>query len=168
MCTLCNLGLVMSRGLGKTQRLLLGLILDHGRPMTFDQLRAAVKAAYTDGVSDPERRSTLEWWVQRPVFERSLRRALHSMLEWWVIALGDGGRADPYRYYIHPVQIYIERDPALKQALQAALDADPGDPGAREANRREEAKFMKCLANATASLEEMKAQKAAEAQGPET
>jgi hypothetical protein len=150
----------MSLGLGKTQRLLLHLILDHGRPMTFEDIRSAVKAAYTANQSDPERRSTLAWWVRRPVFERSLRRALHSMLGSWLIALGEGGRAEPHRYFFHPIQIYLEGDQALKQTLQAALDADPG---AREAIRRD----MAWIAKIPAALAELEAQKAA-AQRPET
>jgi hypothetical protein len=145
----------MSRGPGKLQRQLLGLILEHGRPMTFEDIRTAIRADITAAEPDAERRSTLEWWVQRPVFERSLRRALHSMVvnHIWLIALGDGGRAEPHRYFIHPARIYIERDQALKQALQAALDADP-DPGAKEAQRREEAKFIRGFERAQAALRE--------------
>jgi hypothetical protein len=154
--------MIMSRGLGTMQRLLLGLILDHGRPMTFDQLRAAVKADYTADQPDPDRRSALEYWVRRPVFERSMRRAIHSLLGWWLIALGDGGRAEPHRYFFHPTRIDMEGDQTLKAALQAALDADP-DPGAKEAMRREGAKFMKGLARGLAELEQMSTD---DAEGP--
>jgi hypothetical protein len=143
----------MSLGLGRMQRMLIDLIREHGRPMTFAEIGAAVKGAVTAGEPDPERRSTLEWWVCRPAFQRSLRRALHSLLDCWLIALGEGGRAEPHRYFIHPMTIYMEEDPALKQALQAALDADPG---AREATRRDEAKMMDILAKMPAALEELR------------
>jgi len=74
----------MSRGLGKMQRMLLGLIREFGEPMTFDQMRLAM------GLTDK-----LEAW---PSLKRSMHRALRSMVGGELIVLGDGGRADPYRY----------------------------------------------------------------------
>jgi len=115
----------MSRGLGKMQRMLLGLIREFGEPMTFDQMRLAM------GLTDK-----LEAW---PSLKRSMHRALHSMVvSGELIALGDGGRADPYRYFFHPVILYLMKD----QALQEAFDADPG---AKEAVRRNTAKLAKAL-----------------------
>ena len=115
----------MSRGLGKMQRMLLGLIREFGEPMTFDQMRLAM------GLTDK-----LEAW---PSLKRSMHRALHSMVvSGELIALGDGGRADPYRYFFHPVILYLMKD----QALQEAFDADPG---AKEAVRRNTTKLAKAL-----------------------
>jgi len=115
----------MSRGLGKMQRMLLGLIREFGEPMTFDQMRLAM------GLTDK-----LEAW---PSLKRSMHRALHSMVvSGELIALGDGGRADPYRYFFHPVILYLMKD----QALQEAFDADPG---AKEAVRRDTTKLAKAL-----------------------
>jgi hypothetical protein len=116
----------MSRGLGKVQRMLLGLIREFGEPMTFDQMRLAM------GLTDK-----LESW---PLLKRSLRRALHSMVvnSGELIALGNGGRADPYRYFFHPVTLYLMKD----QALQEAFDADPG---AKEAVRRDTTKLARAL-----------------------
>jgi hypothetical protein len=114
----------MSRGLGKMQRMLLGLIREFGEPMTFDQMRLAM------GLTDK-----LEAW---PSLKRSMHRALRSMVGGELIVLGDGGRADPYRYFFHPVILYLMKD----QALQEAFDADPG---AKEAVRRDTTKLAKAL-----------------------
>src|SRR6516225_4710901 len=75
----------MSRGLGKVQRMLLGLIREFGEPMTFDQMLLAIGL-------QTKQRTKLE-----PSLKRSLRRALHSMLvnSSELIALGNGGRAEP-------------------------------------------------------------------------
>ena len=118
----------MSRGLGKVQRMLLGLIREFGAPMTFDQMLLAIGL-------QTKQRTKLE-----PSLKRSLRRALHSMLvnSSELIALGNGGRAEPYRYFFHPVTLYLMKD----QALQEAFDADPG---AKEAIRRDTAKLAKAL-----------------------
>ena len=118
----------MSRGLGKLQRMLLGLIREFGEPMTFDQVRLAIGL-------QTKQRTKLE-----PSLTRSLRRALHSMVvnSAELIALGNGGRAEPYRYFFHPVTLYLMKD----QALQEAFDADPG---AKEAVRRDTTKLAKAL-----------------------
>jgi hypothetical protein len=133
------------------QRILLCLILEHGRPMTFADIRAAVGPTHLS--------SLFERSLLYSSLDRSLRRALHGMLGSWLIALGDGGRADPYRYFFNPTM--IERDKALHQALQAALDADPG---AEEAERREVAKLRKGFA-AAADLAKMSSG-TADAEGP--
>ena len=43
-----------------------------------------------------------------------------------LVAIGDGGRADPYRYIIHPLVIGMMGDTPEAGALQQALLADPG------------------------------------------
>ncbi|MDA9405563.1 hypothetical protein XH80_01865 [Bradyrhizobium sp. CCBAU 45384] len=71
--------------------------------MTFDEMRGGEK--------------------QPAALERSARRALHGMVKAKaLIALGDGGRAEPHRYFIHPLLIGFWKD----ETLQAALKADPG------------------------------------------
>jgi hypothetical protein len=108
--------------------MLLGLIREFGEPMTFAEMLMAI------GLTDK-----LEAW---PSLKRSLRRALHSMVvNSELIALGDGGRADPYRYFFHPVTLYLMKD----QALQEALDADPG---AKEAIRKDTAKLSAKMSKA--------------------
>jgi hypothetical protein len=63
----------------------------------------------------------------RPSLVRSLRRALHRMAEGGgLMAIGDGGRADPYRYFIHPLVIGMMGKTSKADALRHALKADPG------------------------------------------
>ena len=65
-------------------------------------------------------------WVS-PSLERSLRRALYRMVRGGeLIAIGDGGRAEPYRYFIHPMIIGMMGKTPVADALYKALEADPG------------------------------------------
>jgi hypothetical protein len=69
---------------------------------------------------------------------------LHRMVsDEFLIAIGDGGRAEPYRYFIHPLQICLWGDKALLQVLDA-------DPGATEALRRCEARLLRRMSSAEA------------------
>jgi hypothetical protein len=104
--------------------MLLGLIREFGEPMTFNQMFLALGLTKLEGA-----------W---PSLKRSLRRALHSMVvnSGELIALGNGGRADPYRYFFHPVTLYLMKDQALQEAFEA-------DPGAAEAIRKD--KLAKAL-----------------------
>ncbi len=46
---------------------------------------------------------------------RSARRAIHKMVkDGTLIAIGSGGRGDPYRYAIHPFLKVVIEDPSLK------------------------------------------------------
>ena len=103
----------MSRGLGKLQRVLFATIQQHGKPMTFDDIRA-------EAIGGDDVKLTAS-------FERSIRRALHRMVtDGGLIAIGDGGRADPYRNFIHPLIIGMMGKTPEADALQQALEADPG------------------------------------------
>jgi hypothetical protein len=107
----------MSRGFGSWQRYLWSMIRRHGKPMTFDDIRAAI-----DRASGAPKGARL-----RPSVERSMRRALHRMVSnGGMIAIGDGGRAEPFRYFIHPILIGMMGDTPEASALRAALEADPG------------------------------------------
>ena len=102
----------MSRGPGRLQRALWQAIQQHGKPMAFAEIRAEVVEA---GI-----------WVS-PSLERSLRRALYRMVsDGELIALGSGGRADPHRYFIHPMIIGMMGKTPEADALFKALKADPG------------------------------------------
>jgi hypothetical protein len=113
--------------LGKMQNALMATIRQHGKPMTFAEMRAT--ASDQPGVK------------LRPSFERSVRRALHSLTtNNMLIAMGDGGPGDPLRYFLHPLLIGFLGDTPEAKALQAALEADSG---ANEAAGRFMAKHFK-------------------------
>jgi hypothetical protein len=103
----------MSRGLGRLQQVLWVTIRRHGKPLTFDYIRA--EAIGPDGGQ------------LSASFERSMRRALHRMVSTGgLVTIGDGGRADPYRYFINPLVIGMMGKTPEAAALQQALEADPG------------------------------------------
>jgi hypothetical protein len=110
----------MSRGLGKLQRYLLGLIRRHGKPLTFAEMLQRI------WIESHERGVPIETRI-RPSAEPSLRRALYSLTsDKILIAIGDGGRAEPHRYFIHPLSIGMMGETEEAQALKQALEADPG------------------------------------------
>ncbi len=83
--------------------------------MTFEEIRAARLVGAEPGVG------------LRPSPERSLRRALHGMASTGeLIAIGDGGRADPYHYFLHPLFIGMMGKTSEADALQHALEAELG------------------------------------------
>jgi len=105
----------MSRGPGKLQRALWELILEHGKPITFAEIRVGLLQEMGDD------------YRLRPSVVRSLRRALHRMAEdGELMAIDDGGRAEPYRYFIHPLIIGMMGKTPKTDALYQALKADPG------------------------------------------
>ena len=70
----------MSRGLGRLQWCLMDAIESHGKPMTFADIRIQAKKDLG-----------AEWWVTHPSFERSLRRALQTLVRSeMLITLGKG------------------------------------------------------------------------------
>src|SRR5258708_4275420 len=103
----------MSRGLGKLQRVLFLTIRRHGKPMTFEDMCA-------EAIGDDDVPLTAS-------FERSIRRALHRMVsDGMLIAIGGGGRADPYRYFFDPIGIVFMCGEPEAKTLWKALEADPG------------------------------------------
>jgi hypothetical protein len=103
----------MSRGPGMMQRYLFSTISIHGKPVTFGELRDIILKA--DGAPAGAE--------LRPPIERSLRRALHSLVsEEILIALGSGGRADPHRYSLNPIVVAMAGGDF--DAVIAALEAD--------------------------------------------
>lgn len=113
----------MSRGLGRLQVALLSIIRRHAKPMTFAAIQADIKQQIGAG---PEARL-------RPSFERSLRRALHGLVDHWhLITMGDGGPGDPLRYFIHPLAIGTMGDTPESQRLREAIEADPGAEAASD------------------------------------
>jgi hypothetical protein len=112
----------MSRGFGWLQRNLFTIIRQHGKPMTFEDIRAVIRQQFEmeDGTK------------LYPSFERSLRHALHGMVKGGgMIAIGGGGRADPFRYFMDPMIIAMVSKTAEEGG--AWLDALAADPGADRA-----------------------------------
>jgi hypothetical protein len=92
----------MSRGFGKVQTVLVGIIRHHKRPMTWAEMRGGLLSAS---------------------LERSARRALHGLVEnQMLITLSNGGPSDPYRYFLHPFFIGFLPDEQEARILLAALD----------------------------------------------
>jgi hypothetical protein len=92
------------------------------------------------------RASILKAWDNRfpslyPSLERSLRRALKKLADdEIVLAIGDGGRADPTRYCLHPVFRSAEPDGDPNAAF-AAVQAIPG--GADAIDKRFRRRFLR-------------------------
>ena len=108
----------MSRGYGILQRNLFQLITDARKPMTFGEIRTVVLQDL--GVNDPDRKL-------RPSFERSLRRSLKALADGGAImALGEGGRGDPKRYWLDPLMVAITGDKEAFHEAMTILEADPG------------------------------------------
>ena len=104
----------MSRGLGLMQRYLFSTISVHGKPVTFGVRDIILKA---DGAPAGAE--------LRPPIERSLRRALHSLVrDQMLIALGSGGRTDPHRYYLNPLLVAATGTKSDFDAAMAALEAE--------------------------------------------
>jgi hypothetical protein len=120
----------MSRGLGKMQKGLMAMIRQHGKPMTFEDMRANIRQGIGAKPDDAKLRVS---------FERSMRRALHRLTsDHLLLAMGDGGPGDPLRYFIHPLMIGMMGDTPEAGALSEALKADSGAEAAA-------AKFMATL-----------------------
>ena len=98
------------------------MIKRHGKPMTFEDIRAVIRKEFEveDGIK------------LYSSFERSLRRALHLMVsDGGLIAIGDGGRGDPFRYSIHPRIMRTMCD--TEEEFDALLEVLAADPGASKA-----------------------------------
>ena len=109
----------MSRGPGWLQRDLMFTIRSHGKPMTFEDIRSRVRQCI--GIEQGYR--------LRPSFERSARRALHSMVRDKVlIVLGAGGPGDLFRYFLHPLLIGFMADATEARALLRVLDVEADAP----------------------------------------
>lgn len=88
----------MSRGPGSLQRAIFGTIYEHGKPMTFAEIR---NIAFPEGTYAGDMARILG--PSNVGVVRSLRRAIQKMVEQEIlVAAGKGGRADPHRYSIHP------------------------------------------------------------------
>src|SRR5262245_55987941 len=91
----------MSRGPGQLQRAIFETMLEHGKPMTFAELR---NIAFPEGTYAGDMVRLLGASSASNVgVIRSMRRAIQRMVEQEVlIARGSGVPGDPHRYSIHP------------------------------------------------------------------
>jgi hypothetical protein len=107
----------MSRGEGKKERALLGMILHQGKPMTFgDMRRFAWQGRGGVANATPALPKSME---------RSMRRALHRLSKkGLLIALGNGEPTDPLRYFIAPVIIGMMGETRRGTMLRKALEAE--------------------------------------------
>jgi hypothetical protein len=96
----------MSRGHGWLQQALMTTFwIAGGKPMSFEDIRAQIRVARD---LKPDQKFSVS-------FERSLRRALQTMVrDMVVMAIGTGGPGDPYHYIIHPIVIGATGDKELK------------------------------------------------------
>ena len=105
----------MSRGLGRRQLALMHTIQAHRKPMTFENIRAELRAVW-------ELPADARF---RPAFERSLRRALHSLVrDSLLISIGGGGPGDPLRYLPHPMLVGASGDKATLDEYMRAVEAE--------------------------------------------
>jgi hypothetical protein len=107
----------MSRGNSKIQNTLFISFLKIGKPVTFDEL---CRMLISWGDKDP---NTVKF---KPSKIRSLRRSLQGLRrDELLITLGSGGRADPFRYFIHPMNA-IAMEPEKTEQIIGALEKAPG------------------------------------------
>ena len=104
----------MSRGFGRLQRELFATIRRHAKPMAFDEMRAAL---LQNAGEEPDA-------GLNPSFERSVRRALRRLIRDGVlVALGGGGRADPFRYFMSMTSIATVIASTSEEEANALMDA---------------------------------------------
>jgi hypothetical protein len=118
----------MSRGPGTVQRYLAELICGSDKPMTFADILAC---AYPEGSYEGDMAKELGQVNVGRV--RSLRRALKSLVDdEFLIAIGEGGRGDPKRFWINPMLIALSGSSSKEDfdRTAAILKAEPGGTAA--------------------------------------
>jgi hypothetical protein len=130
----------MSRGPGKMQRWLVLILIESGREtMTFAEIRASILKSWDN-----------KFPSLYPSLERSLRRALKKLADDEVVlAIGDGGRADPTRYCLHPVF----RGAELGEDFNAAFAAVQAMPGGTDALAKCIRRYRQGIERAQAELD---------------
>lgn len=96
----------MARGMGKIQRTVLAIIRHYRKPMAFAQIHSVILQSL-DAARDTQSVETVpDTQLMPKALQRSIRRALHQLTgSRALIAIGEGGMAEPYRYFIHPMLI---------------------------------------------------------------
>ena len=96
-----------------SQRWLLATIRRHGEPITFEELARTG----LDQAGEPQDAKP------RPSAVRSMRRALHSLVkDGFIAALGEGGRAEPHRYFPSPLLIGMSGGTDEYEAILTGMD----------------------------------------------
>jgi hypothetical protein len=95
------MGWLMSRGLGYVQQYLIRHLRHSKKPMTFADILAR---AFPEGSYEADMAKALGSGQVARI--RSLRRAMKSLVDDnMLIAIGEGGPADPKRYWLNPMMI---------------------------------------------------------------
>jgi hypothetical protein len=116
----------MSRGPGKLQRYLTDLVMGSDKPMTFADIQAIAfpKGSYEADMAKMFGGSSV------PVV-RSLRRALKGLVDdRTLIAIGEGGRSDPKRYWLNPMMVALFSGKEQYERVSATLKTEPGGEAA--------------------------------------
>jgi hypothetical protein len=117
--------------MGSLERLMFTNIRDSAEPMTFAVLMESILAS--EGYN-----GTFQMWREdHASLLRSIRRALRSLIDkGFIIALGRGGRRQPFRYFLNPElfkaagkKISDEMHAALELMLMAQVGHDMGHSG---------------------------------------
>jgi len=117
------------------QRYLFRLVRDSNKPMTFANILAR---AFPEGSYEADMVKALGPGNVARV--RSLRRAMKSLVDDnMLIAIGDGGPADPKRYWANPMMIAMTGNNDDFERVSAMLEAEPG--GTKAMNKAARAMF---------------------------
>jgi hypothetical protein len=111
----------MSRGHGATQRYLMELICASPDPLTFAQIMAIAFPA-----GSYERDIAKICGGSNVGQIRSMRRALRRLCDdSSIMIIGQGGRGDPYRYWLNPMMLAAFGNKSRYDEVCKRIDADP-------------------------------------------
>jgi hypothetical protein len=122
----------MSRGPGYMQQYLFRLLRHSDKPMTFVNIlaRAFPEGSYEAGMV----KALGPGNVARV---RSLRRAMKGLVDDnAVIAIGEGGPADPKRYWVNPMMVVMSGNKDDFDKATAMLEREPGGVAAMNKTAR--------------------------------
>ena len=127
----------MSRGWGKVQEYLFGVVAQAKKPMTFEEIWTV---AFPEGSFESDLARVLG--RGKVGMARSLRRALRRLVdEGDLIAIGAEGRGDLFRYSLNPMMAALCWSKDQYETLAKRVAAEPGGEDAM--NKAAKALFSK-------------------------
>ena len=112
----------MSRGPGYVQRYLTDLVLGSDKPMTFAEILAV---AFPEGSYEADMTKALGGGY---ALVRSFPVPLRVLVDdGTVIAIGEGGRGDPKRYWLNPMLVNLSGQKERYDTVTTRLVAEPHD-----------------------------------------